>query len=482
MNSVIRNIQRLNHVLIMATLVIGSFNANAASQHQTVNWQLPSTRFAELNLDPHKIAKIAQGGQLIIVSKPQDFTFWNARKKALQEYKSKRVTYVATVIDAPIDEIKAMAWDLESQAAYSPLLKKTKNLSTNGNIRIGSYRQSIQIPVIKLVSDFIVQFNKYDNGNIGMVLIDEGDVEALYQYWEFFPLDERRTLTVLSGWQDIETASFTYKLILEAEPSLKKVFPVLSLYERLTQFRDEAARRNHDYAEKPDPTIYDIRSVNSFISDNKALDVHTLKELTKLGSVQFYHKLRKLSHDDEIHDIIQVSAVSYIPLPQKTIQPLLNNFSSLVEYNDLTYGWLNNQETQKDWGHLHLAARIGPIHLPVEIYVSQEHVNENKMLFEAVDHAYMYPLMGHVEYLAVPAKDNEQGTLVSLTIGGVIGPEASFIFKMIRYVPFHNVLLAALYGMLTADNMENWVVERVANDIISKESVAPSPDKVVDTF
>ncbi|PCJ18836.1 MAG: hypothetical protein COB04_06695 [Gammaproteobacteria bacterium] len=449
-------------------------------EYESIEWKLPSAKFSDLGLSPKKVAEIANGGQFVVVSKPQDFTFWNARQKELQDFKQKRVTYVATVIPAPLEEVRAMVWDLEGQEKYSPLLFDNTNISTNGNVRIGSYEQIIKAPIIKLASDFIVQLNKYDSGDIGMVLIDEGDIESMYQYWEFFPLDDNRTLTVLSGWQDTDSASLVYKVILEAEPAIGKIFPILTMYERIVQFKNEAARLHPEIAEPADGTVYDIKSINGYVSDNKALDIDVIRKLSELGSIQFYQEVRKLSHEGELQNVIQVSALQYVDLPKRKIQPLLNDFSSLAEYNELTYGWLDNAETEEDWGHLQIAVNIGPFKIPIEIYITLEDFTDNKMIFYTADHSYMHPLFGHVEYVEVandPENPDDDGAIVELTIGGVVGPEASFIFKMARYLPFHNVLIAAAYAMLTADSMEDWVVARVASD-----NMKAKDDKLVSNF
>lgn len=476
MKAVVRTLFGRNDLTLMMVLLVFSLDALAARHYESIEWELPSTRFSDLGLDPSKIAQIAQGGQFVIVSNPQDFSFWNARNKKPQQFTGQRITYVASVIDAPVEEVRQMTWDIESQGEFSPLLNNTALISTSGNTRIGSYEQEIKVPIIKLVSDFIVQLNKYENGDIGMVLIDEGDIESMYQYWEFFPLDENRTLTVLSGWQDTESASFMYSVLLEAEPALGKVFPVLTMWERVVQFRNEAKKRHPELASKANNVIYDIRSINGFVSDNEAVDIRELKKLTQLGSVLLFQTPRELSHEGEMEEVIQVSAVQYIPLPKAPIQPLLNNFSSLAEYNELTDDWLNTDITEEIWGHLKISAKIGPIKVPVEIYVTLEDMDENKLIFYTAEHSFMHPLFGHLEYLEIP-DETDAGTIVELTIGGVVGPKASFIFKMTRYLPFHNVLIAAAYTMLTADNMEDWVVARVASDELNR-----SQETVVDSF
>ena len=67
----------------------------------------------------------------------------------------------------------------------------------------------------------------------------------------------------------------------------------------------------------------------------------------------------------------------------------------------------------------------------------------------------MYPLFGHIEYMDLA--DDQDGVVVGLTIGGVVGKKASFVFKMSKHLPFHNVLIAATYTMLTADGAAPWV-------------------------
>ena len=254
-----------------------------------------------------------------------------------------------------------------------------------------------------------------------------------------------------------------YKTILDAEPSFGRAFPVLMLYERLVQFRDEAARRHPDIAPKKDETIYDLMTVNTYVSKIEGLDVQELKKLSQLGGVQFYHKPKMLAFEGDVHEILQVSALVYVPLPQKDIQPLLNDFSSLPKYNDLTEEWLDPSMTEEEWGHLKIGVNIGPIHVPVHIYVITEEINDDLMHFHSAPRSYVHPVLGHVEYMQMDDPE-DVGTVVEVTIGGVVGPDASFVFKLVRYVPFHNTLIASIYAMLTADSAGDWVTGQVARD------------------
>ena len=477
MNTITRKYIQACRLTLLFALSAYGFTAQAGTDYPSIEWQLPTARFADLDLDPQNIAELAQGGQFIVIANPEDFTFWNARQKKLQDFKAKRVVYAAMVIDAPMEEIREMIWDIGSQDKFTELLKDTKNIRTEGNVRIASYEQVIKAPIMKLASDFIVQLNKYDNGDIGMVLIDEGDVESMFQYYEFFPLGDNKTLTVLSSWQDTDSASFMYKVVLEAEPVIGSVFPILATYTRLRKFQEEAAKRHPELATKKEEKIYDIRSINGYITANENVNVTALKKLSALGSVQFYQQSRKLSHDGKINDVVQVSAIQYIDLPKHKIQPLLNDFSSLVEYNVLTDGWDDTDITEEDWAYLALSIAIGPFRLPIDIYITQEEATDDKLIFYTADHSYMHPLFGHIEYIDMKDDPEDNGTLVEVTIGGVLGPEASFLFKMARYLPYHNVLIAAVYTMVTAENATDWVTNRVKKDdlALAAKQVASAP-------
>ena len=476
-NTITRKCSKALKLMLLLTLSAYGFSAQAGKDYASIDWQLPTARFADLDLNPKEVADLAQGGQFVVIANPEDFTFWNARQKKLQDFKAKRVVYAAMVIDAPAEEIQEMIWDIGSQDQFTDLLQDTKNIRTEDNVRIASFEQVIKAPIMKLASDFIVQLNKYDNGDIGMVLIDEGDVESMFQYYEFFPLGGGKTLTVLSSWQDTDSASLMYKVILEAEPVIGSVFPILATYTRLREFQEEAARRHPEQASKTTEKLYDIRSINGYITANKNVNVTSLKKLSALGSVQFYQQSRKLSHDGEINDVVQVSAIQYIPLPQHKIQPLLNDFSSLVEYNVLTDGWDDTDKTEEDWAYLALSIAIGPFKLPIDIYITQEEATDDKLIFYTAEHSYMHPLFGHIEYMKMKDDPEDNGTLVEVTIGGVLGPEASFLFKMARYLPYHNVLIAAVYTMVTAESATEWVTNRVAKDdlALAAEQVASAP-------
>ena len=98
------------------------------------------------------------------------------------------------------------------------------------------------------------------------------------------------------------------------------------------------------------------------------------------------------------------------------------------------------------------------------------------MNFYVSDHSYMSPLFGHIEHIELPnlvdknGASTEEGTIVEWTIGGVIGPDASFLFKMARYLPFHDVLIVATYAMLCAESMGDWVEQRVYQDNVDLEA------------
>lgn len=430
-----------------------------------ISWQMPAKRFADFNVEPKEIANLIGDGQFVVHSKPVDFMSWDSENGQLKKYEGQRVAHMMSVINAPADVVREMVWDVGGQAAYSPLLKNSKNLSTKDNKRIGEFIQIIKVPILTLESPFVFQVEKLPNGDIATVLIDKGDVDSIFQYWEFFKLNDNSTLVVLSGWQDTASASLSYKILLESEPALGKVFPLLTLYERINRFKEEAESKNINGVKIKQATkAYDIRNINSFISDKKGVDLTELKKLNKYGSLMFFQEPRLLHHDGHEVEIIQISALQYLPYKKSLIQPYLSGFEGLPEFNELTYGYDSPELRKEEFGHLKIKAQIGPVSIPVHIYPKIEDYGPDRYVFFTGREAYMYPLFGHIEHIEMAEADGG-GTFVGVTIGGVLGEEASFLFKMSRYLPYHNVLIAATYTMLTADGAAPWLESKIQSQL-----------------
>jgi len=303
----------------------------------------------------------------------RSFTTWDAQNNVLKEYKNKRVGYAFSVIRAPADEIRDMVWDMGSQGEFSPLLSKSENLETKNNIRFAQFKQIIKTPIMTLASTFVWQLERLDNGDIATYLIDKGDVGSIFQYWQFFKLNEKETLVVLTGWQDIDTATFSYKLMVDSEPALGKVFPLLTLYERLVQFKLEAEKRLCTTLDKSDKS-YDIRTINSFLSEKEHSDLNELKKLNDLGSLLFFQEARTLrkSEDYDSVDIVQVSALQYIPYPKEQVKPYIDSLEGLPEFNELTQFYKTKKELKDNFYHFGIQVKYGIIKITVNRYINME--------------------------------------------------------------------------------------------------------------
>lgn len=427
----------------------------AKDNYEYISWEMPVARFSEFGVQPKKIAKLIGDGQIVLNSASTDFTSWDAKNNNLKKYSGQRVAYMASVIRAPADVIRELVWDMGKQDDFSPLLLDAENLKTDGNKRIARFEQLIDVPIIKLKSPFVFQLERLANGDIATVLVAEGDVNSTFQYWEFFELDDSTTLVVLTGWQDVSTASLSYKVLLESEPALGKVFPLLSLYERIKQFKNEAERRSVGDQLTRKNIKHDIRSVNSFVSDKEGLDLLEIKRLNEVGSLMLFQEPKLLSHDGVEANVIQTTALQYFPYEKEKIKPYLSGFENLPEFNEITRFYKTPEETGKEFGHLGIHVKFGPVPVPIHIHVKIEDYSENREVFFTGPESYMYPLFGHIEYMDLA--NDQKGVVVGLTIGGVVGEKASFVFKMSKHLPFHNVLIAATYTMLTADGAAPWV-------------------------
>ncbi|PCK02600.1 MAG: hypothetical protein COA42_21970, partial [Alteromonadaceae bacterium] len=71
----LKTYQQVNGFMLFIISAFYVSIGQATEEYQSIEWSLPSARFADLDVSPQLIAQIAQGGQIIISSKAQDFSF-----------------------------------------------------------------------------------------------------------------------------------------------------------------------------------------------------------------------------------------------------------------------------------------------------------------------------------------------------------------------------------------------------------------------
>src|SRR5690606_35385483 len=104
----------------------------------------------------------------------------------------------------------------------------------------------------------------------------------------------------------------------------------------------------------------------------KGVDLLELKKLNEYGSLIFFQEPRQLQHNSEEAEVIQVSAMQYVPFEKKLVKPYLSDFEGLPEFNAITQGYDSPKEREKEWGHLKIKINIGPIPVPIHIYPKME--------------------------------------------------------------------------------------------------------------
>lgn len=439
---------------LFITITLGFLLSNNAFGEWTpTQWETPVKKFREFGFDPEIIAALAGEGQLVLTTRPRAIELWTRKKGTPVRYEGARIAYAATVIDAPVQKVRLLIRDMTG-SDYMPIITKPKVLSRQNNHTMLKYTQVIDVPVIKLKQKFIFQHTELENGDIAG-LLHYGDVDAMVTHYEFFPLKKNtQTLMIMAVWQDLDTAGFAFRMMLNSEPAFKKVLIPMSAATYAEQFKAAATetkmtselKKTDDYPESP-PHI-------DYLSDRKDLKLATLREMTELGIVQFFHKRQFLNYNKKNITMPRVTALSLIQFPIKRVKPFFSDLTSYKSFHPLFRGYENKNDSACEYSIIKMGLNIGPISVPVESPIREIWLKDNIKTFTGTKDGHIAPLICGTEFLpgATP-----QTTLVAITFGGQIGDKAPFIFRLLRGVPMADLMIAGGFTMLTADHAAEYI-------------------------
>lgn len=438
-------------LLCVSILISILFSFNTYGAWNPVEWKTPLTRFAELDLDPEEISILAGDGQLVITLNPQTLSIWTKKKGCAVNYPNARVGYALMVVDASPEKIRLTVRDLLG-TEYMPLLKEGKILSKKKNHTMVRFTQVIDLPILKLNQKFIYQHTECENGDIAG-LLHHGDIGAMVTHYEFFPLENGKTLFVMATWQDLETAGFAFRMFLKAEPAFKTIIPSMGAAAYVEQFSAAATETHMGESESVDGSQLPMEPSIPFLTKNQHLPIETLMKLSELGTIQFFHPRQRVNFKGKILNVPRSTAIARLNYPVSKVKPLYSDLSRLQEYHPLFRGYESVEETGTDYSILKMGFHVGPILLPSNSPIYESWINENIKIFRGTGKGHVEPLACSTEFIETPDKNT---TFVTFTYCGVIGDEAPFYLKLMRTIPMVNQIIAGGFSLLTADHATGW--------------------------
>ncbi len=439
---------------IMSVFIL---SVNAFGAWEPVEWETPVKRFADLGLDPKLVASLAGEGQIVITLKAENIMLWTRKYKRPIEYKNVRIGYAASVVNAPVEKVRATVRDI-SKVMYMPLITESKILHKQDNHTMVQYTQVIDMPVIKLKQKFIFQHTEYENGDIAG-LLHYGDVGAMVTHFEFFPLTDNKTLIVMAAWQDLETAGFAFRMFIKAEPAFKQVLVTMSTVSSVAQYRAAATEIPMASSTQCDVKSLPAKPAIPYLSTRKDLPLQALIKLSELGTVQFFHPRQILNFEGKVISMPQVTAVSRINYPTGKVKPVFSDLKSFKEFHPLFRGYESVEETGKDYSIFKMGFHIGPISLPVETPINEFWIGENIKSFYGTADGHLAPAVYGSEFINIP---EDQSSFFVVTLGSQIGDKAPFYLKLLKGVPMSDLMIVGGFTLLTADYGTVWLNNKLA--------------------
>ncbi len=425
-----------------------------------VEWQSPLPRFLNQALSADEITDIIGDGQMVIVHPPKNIMLWSKGK--VSEYKNTRVATAVMVLDIPVKELQTLMSDSRLMAEIMPQVQNSKTLATQKNETMVEYLQVYDMPgPVDLKAKFIWQYKLEADGSISF-LLHEGDIDAAVGQWEFAALDNKRSLLAFTYWGDLQSASFAFKILVNAMPELYPTIPAATtaMYTEIYRHyinKDTKQNRkemsNEGLPQKPSVPV---------ISESK-LKLETLEQLSTLGTLILIHPEQLVQGKDFPQDIFYVSTfVSRQGSPEELL-PLISDMSKLTESSP---NWVKRADkTENDQGYtvvdLVLMVAVGPVGVKTRNEIHEIRYNEHTVLLDSKG-GDLDPLTGAWEFLAMknPAlnKDHQQ-TLVVNTLQLDIGESAGVMLKMLRNVPMFDLITALHISLTLQENQSSWLAK-----------------------
>ncbi|USA48239.1 SRPBCC family protein [Acinetobacter sp. C26M] len=358
-----------------------------------------------------------------------------ATKTALPTLKSNpqpSVGFTSASIIVPVNtqQVAKTLTDFSHYVGLFPTLKSAKIVEQSGNTIQMKYRVSIPtpIPVLNFNEDVTLQHQIKPN-SIANLVIDAPIPYAIGKF-EWFALDENRTLITLTQWGDLnQPKGFIFKQILNAIPDVKPGIPssvnTFTLEALRTRFSKQetillnpgqipATQFNAEQLNKITQLIQTAQQPVSIIhAPTSMLYTHGRETMRFTTTYQFYKQ-------------------SPQPL-QKWLSPLAYQELFPRQIKKVIASPVQNQEQDAD---IKVNVGLGVINIPFAFKL--------RFNYPQADENNFYANGGDLRFIKGKMKLNSlnHGTLLTMTSAMKIDEKAPFLLRAMRSLPYHDVLPA----------------------------------------
>ncbi len=358
-----------------------------------------------------------------------------ATKTAVPTLKSNpqpNVSFNSAAIIVPVNaqQVAKTLTDFSHYVGLFPTLKSAKTLEQSGNIVQMKYRVSIPtpIPVLNFNEDVTLQ-HQIKSNSIASLVIDAPIPYGVGKF-EWFALDENRTLVTLTQWGDLnQPKGFIFKKILNAIPEVKLGIPSSSNAFILESLRSRFIQSNVtplDAGQIPTPQL-------------NAAQLSKITQLIQAAQqpVSILHAPTSVLYTHGRESMRFTTTYQFYQQPVQSLQKWLSPsaYQELFprQIKKVTATPIQNQGQD---ANIQVNVGLGVINIPFafRLRFNYPQTIENNFYANGGDLRFV---KGQMQLHAF-----NQGTLLKMTSAMKIDEKAPFLLRAMRSLPYHDVLPA----------------------------------------
>lgn len=358
-----------------------------------------------------------------------------ATKTAVPTLKSNpqpNVSFNSAAIIVPVNaqQVAKTLTDFSHYVGLFPTLKSAKVVEQSSNIVQMKYRVSIPtpIPVLNFNEDVTLQHQIKPN-SIASLVIDAPIPYGVGKF-EWFALDEHRTLITLTQWGDLnQPKGFIFKKILNAIPEVKLGIPSSSNAFILESLRARFIQAN-------------LKPLNAGQMPNPQLNAAQLNKITQLiqsaqQPVSILHAPTSMLYTHGRESMRFTTTYQFYKQPtqplQKWLSPLAYQELFPRQIKKVVTTPIQNQAQDAD---IQVNVGLGVINIPFafKLRFNYPQTDENNFYANGGDLRF---IKGKMQLSSL-----NQGSLLSMTSAMKIDEKAPFLLRAMRSLPYHDVLPA----------------------------------------
>jgi hypothetical protein len=270
--------------------------------------------------------------------------------------------------------------------------------------------------------------------------------------WEFFPLQDGRTLLVYTQWSDMDSLGFTMRMMFRAQPDLRLAFPVAT-----TTLVVEAIRRRAEGlpVTEPAPVTAPVSQPEiPLLSDPQSpVPLDALRFLSRSGTVIVIHPRQWIQTRAGPLDLVFVSSTAHVKTSAYTAQYYTRQFARYPEFFNQVRQTVHRNTAAGEFVDWELGLGFGFLAVGINFTLTYDEDPNGAILRYRTHAGDIEHVYGAWEWISL----GEQESLAVYTTVSELGPDAPAIMKLVNLVPNRKITVGVSSSAIIAEKIRPWI-------------------------